>query len=69
MKKCFILLTFILATANLQAQPTPAPPPGGGAEAAPLDGFTWTLLLSGAGYAAHSLRKRKKKGSAELPES
>lgn len=57
MKKYFTLFIFVLVTYNLHAQPSPAPAPGGGAESAPLDGFTWMLLLSGSGYAIARFRK------------
>ena len=46
----------VLVASPLFAQAPPLPPPPGGSAAAPLDGFTWMLLLGGigAGYKAIS---------------
>lgn len=57
----FALLILSVAV-NAQAPSLPPPPSGAAApnEAAPLDGFTWMLLLSGVGYGAKAIRDNRK---------
>lgn len=52
------LLTLVVAAVYAQAPSLPPPPGGGGSVAAPLDGFTWMLLLFGSGYAAKAFRNK-----------
>ena len=64
MKRYILVLILLVITVAVYAQAPslpPAPAAGGGPfAAAPLDGFTWMLLLSGIGYGAKNIRDRRK---------
>jgi hypothetical protein len=70
MKQFILTISLIIVVVSVgyaQAPPLPPTPAGGGggggggggSVAAPLDGFTWMLLLSGFGYGAKTIRDRR----------
>ena len=65
MKKTVLTLSFIcLVYISMYAQAPslpPAPGSGSGNVEAPLDGFTWMLVLSSVGYGAHVVRQKRNK--------